>query len=53
MNIFSGGGKLLRSAAVGAVLCAASFTAWAQDAERPNILIIWGDDVGMWNITAA
>tara|TARA_Y100000815_G_scaffold275386_1_gene313233 strand:+ start:1632 stop:3182 length:1551 start_codon:yes stop_codon:yes gene_type:complete len=52
MNIFSGGGKLLRSAAVGAVLCAASFTAWAQDAERPNILIIWGDDVGMWNISA-
>ncbi|MGI3131601.1 arylsulfatase [Halopseudomonas pachastrellae] len=52
MNIFSGGGKLLRSAAVGALLCAASFTAWAQDAERPNILIIWGDDVGMWNISA-
>lgn len=52
MNIFSDGGKLLRSAAVGAVLCAASFTAWAQDAERPNILIIWGDDVGMWNISA-
>jgi arylsulfatase len=26
--------------------------AGAQDAERPNILIIWGDDVGMWNISA-
>ncbi|SFL95116.1 arylsulfatase [Marinobacter zhejiangensis] len=24
----------------------------AQAAERPNILIIWGDDVGMWNISA-
>lgn len=24
----------------------------AQDANRPNILIIWGDDVGMWNISA-
>ncbi|KGE79099.1 arylsulfatase [Halomonas salina] len=23
-----------------------------EDAERPNILIIWGDDVGMWNIGA-
>jgi arylsulfatase A-like enzyme len=19
---------------------------------RPNILVIWGDDVGMWNISA-
>ncbi len=25
--------------------------ALAQEA-RPNILIIWGDDVGMWNISA-
>lgn len=24
----------------------------AQNKERPNILIIWGDDVGMWNISA-
>ncbi len=24
----------------------------AQEAERPNILVIWGDDVGMWNISA-
>ena len=24
----------------------------AQSEERPNILIIWGDDVGMWNISA-
>ncbi|WP_271113311.1 arylsulfatase [Paracoccus aerodenitrificans] len=23
-----------------------------QDPERPNILIIWGDDIGMWNISA-
>lgn len=21
-------------------------------AEKPNILIIWGDDIGMWNISA-
>lgn len=27
-------------------------TAAQQDAERPNILIIWGDDIGMWNISA-
>ena len=24
----------------------------AQKNEKPNILIIWGDDVGMWNISA-
>lgn len=28
------------------------FAATAEDAERPNILVIWGDDVGMWNISA-
>ena len=30
---------------------AAALDASAQE-ERPNILIIWGDDVGMWNISA-
>jgi arylsulfatase len=24
----------------------------SSDPPRPNILIIWGDDVGMWNISA-
>jgi arylsulfatase len=24
---------------------------WAQTS-KPNILVIWGDDVGMWNISA-
>ena len=24
----------------------------AQDTQKPNILVIWGDDVGMWNISA-
>ena len=23
-----------------------------QDPAKPNILIIWGDDIGMWNISA-
>ncbi|PRY22615.1 arylsulfatase [Aliiruegeria haliotis] len=27
-------------------------SAWAQDAEKPNILVIWGDDVGQSNISA-
>src|ERR671918_752702 len=26
-------------------------TAWAQEPERPNILVIWGDDIGTWNIS--
>lgn len=34
---------------LGAILLAT--TASAQD-KQPNILIIWGDDVGMWNISA-
>ncbi len=25
--------------------------AWAQDAQQPNILVIWGDDIGTWNIS--
>ncbi|WP_442504272.1 arylsulfatase [Marinivivus vitaminiproducens] len=24
----------------------------SQEQQRPNILVIWGDDVGMWNISA-
>jgi hypothetical protein len=28
-----------------------SLTASAR-ADKPSILIIWGDDVGMWNISA-
>jgi arylsulfatase A-like enzyme len=30
----------------------AAFTTAAHSADKPNILIIWGDDVGMWNISA-
>ena len=30
---------------------ACSHAAWAQ-AKKPNILIIWGDDTGYWNISA-
>src|SRR3989304_10193357 len=25
---------------------------WAQQAPKPNILVIWGDDIGIWNISA-
>jgi len=36
------------------VACALLFalTALAKAADRPNILVIWGDDIGMWNISA-
>ncbi|MEM7691402.1 MAG: hypothetical protein AAF194_03005, partial [Pseudomonadota bacterium] len=26
--------------------------AWAQETKRPNILVIWGDDIGISNISA-
>ena len=30
-------------------LCSATF---AQEKKKPNILVIWGDDVGYWNVSA-
>jgi hypothetical protein len=42
--------SLLLALAAACSLAAAPF-AEAQD-KSPNILIIWGDDVGMWNISA-
>jgi arylsulfatase len=36
-------------ACLAAVLLAS--TASAQTAKRPNILVIWGDDIGTWNIS--
>ncbi len=29
-----------------------SVMSFAQKSDKPNILVIWGDDVGMWNISA-
>ncbi len=38
---------------VGALLCAVAATgAFAQGAKKPNILIIWGDDIGQFNVSA-
>jgi arylsulfatase A-like enzyme len=36
---------------VGGAAVFGSVNAFAQD-KKPNILVIWGDDVGMWNISA-
>ena len=36
-----------------ALLCLAALPARAapEEAKKPNILVIWGDDIGMWNIS--
>lgn len=45
--------KRLRLKAVAVTaLVALSGAAAAQDAEKPNILVIWGDDVGQSNVSA-
>jgi arylsulfatase A-like enzyme len=43
---------LLGSFAVIAAAASISAPAAAQDQQRPNILIIWGDDIGQFNISA-
>jgi arylsulfatase len=32
--------------------CIAAAPTWAQTAKKPNILIIWGDDIGQFNVGA-
>ncbi|WP_050603433.1 arylsulfatase [Ruegeria sp. 6PALISEP08] len=41
----------LRRFAVASVALALALPAWAQD-QKPNILVIWGDDIGQSNISA-
>jgi arylsulfatase len=36
----------------GALFLCTTLTASAQDAKKPNILIIWGDDIGTTNVSA-
>ncbi|MEQ9395240.1 arylsulfatase [Haliea sp.] len=35
----------------GLLLASLLVTAAVQAAERPNILVIWGDDIGIWNLS--
>src|SRR5262245_36586423 len=42
--------SLLMGAALALGLAAFAVPAPAQD--RPNIVVIWGDDIGFWNISA-
>lgn len=41
----------LTTALISAMLCLAFFSAEAQKKKKPNILVIWGDDIGTWNIS--
>lgn len=45
--------RMWRSVFVGVVLASVtSVPAGAQNSDKPNFLIIWGDDIGYWNISA-
>src|SRR5690349_18231395 len=37
---------------VGVALLSTTAIVQAQDKAKPNILIIWGDDIGYWNVSA-
>ena len=39
--------RTMMSLIAGALL----FSPLAQSADKPNILVIWGDDIGIWNIS--
>ena len=43
--------KLLRAALLLVALGLSTASSFAQ-AKKPNILILWGDDIGYWNISA-
>ena len=44
--------KTIAYVLAGLACAAGGVTAQAQETEKPNILVIWGDDLGMWNISA-
>jgi arylsulfatase len=44
--------KILKALVMAVVACLAAAGPALAQAKRPNILVIWGDDVGMWNISA-
>ncbi len=43
---------MLRTLVVSALVYALPMLALAQDDQKPNILVIWGDDIGQFNISA-
>src|SRR5262245_13298246 len=42
--------KSITAALVAVVLAVSTASSFAQDAKKPNIVVIWGDDIGMWNV---
>ncbi len=44
--------KRLPALATTVLILGASLAAHAHAQDKPNILIIWGDDIGYWNISA-
>ena len=45
--------RVLALGALLAVATSASLPAVAQQQQKPNIVVIMGDDIGMWNIIIA
>jgi arylsulfatase len=44
--------RLVKTVAAAAFALAATGSAYAQGSAKPNILVIWGDDIGQFNISA-
>ncbi len=44
--------KLIRLMLASALYALSAATVFAADAKKPNILVIWGDDIGITNISA-
>ena len=44
--------RIGRTLAIASLLAALAAPAWSQAQQKPNILVIWGDDIGFWNISA-
>ncbi|MHC4342487.1 MAG: arylsulfatase, partial [Planctomycetota bacterium] len=44
--------KVLRLLGICLAMSLLAWPAQAQEAQKPNILILWGDDIGYWNISA-
>ena len=51
MKLISTFGNRLTLLTAAAALCGSAFSTQAAD-KKPNILILWGDDIGYWNLSA-
>jgi len=44
--------KLIAATLLALTLFISTGNSFAQDAKKPNIVVLWGDDIGMWNVGA-